>query len=320
MRVCPTTLGTKGLLLLGALEFTFLASGYRNLFFLLIAFCCSLGGLCLVWSLASLRGIKVRLHEPPFAPADTPRPLRLELLLGRKTRMDLTVELLVRGTWTEIARVPIGAGTLDLDAKLPGLPRGVHEVKGLRVLTRFPIGFFRARLDLPVAATLVTFPNPAAADAKENDLDLHVSSLMAHAGPRSPSVAGLREFRTGDAISDMHWKASARRGTAIVKERELESGTAIEVAIDRRCDSRDLESALATAAGLLLARRHDERKLCLRSQDCTLAVGPRRVGESQALLWLASAATLPHSAPPVPGVSAACLRLPLRARQEVANG
>ncbi|HZN41986.1 MAG TPA: DUF58 domain-containing protein [Planctomycetota bacterium] len=311
MRVRPTTLGTKGLLLLGALEFTFLASGYRNLFFLLIAFCCSLGGLCLVWSVANLRRLAARLHEPPFAPADTPRPLRLELHC-RKARVDLAVELRVRGEWTEIAYAPTATGTIELDAKFPGLPRGVHEVQGMRVLTRFPFGFFRARLDLPVSATLVTFPNPDAADRDELGLDHHSSSHMAHAGQRSPSVAGLREFRTGDALADVHWKASARRGTPIVKEREIESGTGIEVAIDRRCAPEALESALAIATSVLLDRRHDERRLHLRSQDCALEVGPRRNGEAQALRWLAAATLLPPSAPPVPSTSAACLWLPAR--------
>ena len=148
MRVRPTTLGIKGFLLLGALEFTFLASGYRNLFFLLIAFCCSLGGLCVVWSLANLWRLTARLHEPPFAAAGAARPLRLELCC-RRSRVDLAVELLLRGTWTEIAYVPIATGTIELDASFPGLPRGVHEVQGLRILTRFPFGFFRARLSCP---------------------------------------------------------------------------------------------------------------------------------------------------------------------------
>jgi uncharacterized protein (DUF58 family) len=311
VRIRPTTLGTKGLLLLGALEFTFLASGYRNLFFLLIAFCCSLGGLCLVWSLANLRRLAARLHEPPFAAANAARPLRLELQC-RKTHVDLAVELLVRGTWTEIAYVPMATGTMELEAKFPALPRGVHEVRGLRILTRFPFGFFRARLDLPVDATLVTYPNPDAADWDELGLDRHQSSHLSHAGQRSPSVAGLREFRTGDALADVHWKASARRGTPIVKEREIESGTGIEVAIDRRCAPDALESALAMTTSVLLDRRHDERKLRLRSQDCVLEVGPRRHGETQALRWLAAATPLPPTAPPVPSTSAACLWLPPR--------
>ena len=312
MRVRPTTLGIKGFLLLGALEFTFLASGYRNLFFLLIAFCCSLGGLCLVWSLANLRRLQARLLEPPFAGADAARPLRLALQC-RKTHVDLAVELLVRGVWTEIAYVPFARGTVELDATFPALPRGVHEVQGFRILTRFPFGFFRARLDLPVAATLVTHPNPDAADRDELGLDRQHASHVAPAGQRSPAVAGLREFRTGDALADVHWKASARRGTPIVKEREIESGTGIEVAIDRRCAPDALESALAIATRVLLDRRHDELKLHLRSQDCVLEVGPRRHGETQALLWLAAATPLPSSAPPVPATSAACLWLPTRA-------
>lgn len=311
MRVRPTTLGTKGLLLLGALEFTFLASGYRNLFFLLIAFCCSLGGLCLLWSLANLWRLGARLHEPPFAAADAARPLRLELRCG-KTRVALAVELLVRGTWTEIAYVPVATGTIEIEASFPGLPRGVHEVQGLRILTRFPFGFFRARLDLPVAATLVTYPNPDAAGREELGLDRHHASHTAPAGQRSTSVAGLREFRTGDALADVHWKASARRNTPIVKEREVESGTGIEVAIDRRCAPSVLESALAIATSVLLERHHDERKLHLRSQDCMLEVGPRRNGETRALHWLAAATPLPPSAPPVANASAACLWLPAR--------
>ncbi len=320
MRVRTTELGVKGILLLAALELAFLATSYSNLFFLLIAFCGVLGGLGLWWSVANLRGLRLQLHEVPFAPAGTERPLQFELGLGRRTHHDLAVEILVGAAWTEVAYVSVATGTLRLEGTMPGLPRGVHKVAGMRVVTRFPFGFYSTCVDAPVAASLVTWPNPAAVSASGKDLGSSTTHQIAVVGRRSPTVAGLRLFRSGDAIADVHWKASARRGTAIVKEREVERGTALDVVIDRRCEAPDLEGALATTAGLLLAVRCHERPLRIRSQDCSLEVGANRSGEHEALRWLAAATTLPRTAPCAPAGSTGSLRLPAQPRDEVPDG
>ncbi|MEO6596443.1 MAG: DUF58 domain-containing protein [Planctomycetota bacterium] len=308
MRIRPTELGLKGMLLLAALEVAFLATSYSNLFFLLIAFCCVLGGLGAWWACRNVRTVHVHIGDVPLAAAGAARPLRLHVLGGRKVRFDLAIEVAVRGQVFELAHTPLLIGDCALQASLPGLPRGVHAVQRLSLVSRFPFGFFRVRRDLRTATEIVTYPAPDAPATAQQQIRAFTGPL-ATSGKCSSTVAGLRAFRGGDAMADVHWRASARRGTPIVKEREHEAGNGIEVVLDRRCTEQQLESALSTTTNLLLAVTRRERALRITSQDFAVHIGSDRNDET-ALRWLAAATTLPHSAANPPAGSRGSLRLP----------
>ncbi|HEX5054212.1 MAG TPA: DUF58 domain-containing protein [Planctomycetota bacterium] len=309
MRIRPTELGLKGLMLLAALEVAFLAASYSNLFFLLIAFCCVLGGLGLLWAIGNVRPVRVQIAAVPLAAADAPRTLQLVLQAGRGTRFDLDLEIVVQGIAVELGHVPLAAGTSTLSVQLRGLPRGVQRVQHLGVTSRFPFGFFRVRRDLLVDAEIVTHPGPARAPGGARQA-MALAARFAATGSSTSSVAGLRPFRSGDSTSDVHWKASARRGAPIVKERELERGGGLEIVLDRRCSTARLEEALSIAASAVLAARESERPLRLLSQDSVLEWSRGRRDDQAMLRWLAAASTLPASAPNPPAGAAGCVHLP----------
>lgn len=331
----PSVLGTKGLLLFGVLELAFLATNYSNLFFLLLAFSAVLGALGAFWAHRNLRKLELRSIEVGFAAVDSTRSIRMSLDAGSTTRFDLAVELLLDGpadrpreSHRQVGYTPCAVGGHGaLEGSLPGQPRGIRALKYLRVTSRFPFGFFEARTELPIELELVTHPIPASLC---ND-----GGAGGHAGAgdrgtassgRGPSLAGLRSFRPGDAVADMHWKATARRGAPVIKERERECDPVVDVVLDRRCDEAALERALAQATTLVLGARHGS-PVRLSSQGLELFVdseqstGTRNGGSSrgasresgnataQALRWLAAADGLAADGPAPPSRSSA-LQLP----------
>ena len=319
MRIRPTELGTKGILLAAALLLAFLATAYSNLFFLLLAFCAVLGALGLLWNVRNLAGLEVALVSAPMAAAGAPRTVSLAVRAGRRPRFDLAIGADVAGTHLPLLQLPVASGTATHAASVPGLPRGIHAIARIAVISRFPFGLFEVTRHLPLAGELVTHPAPlearAAAECRAGDGNL----AAALATSRGTDLAGLRGFRPGDAIGDIHWKATARRGTPIVKEREPGGGESTEVVLDRRCPAAALETALSLATTVLLAAATAGRPAVLRSQATELAVGTANRSPDPLLRWLAGATLLPADAGPPPEAGPRALRLPLARQTEVAR-
>lgn len=300
-RLCilPTELGCKGLLLLGALELAFLATAYSNLFFLLIVFSCVLGGLGAVWGARELRGVRVEIAEPPPGPAGQPRSLRIELHAPGRRPLDVAVELRLGKRTCEVAHVDMFDGRATVQGTLPELPRGIAGTAAVQVVTRQPFGFFSVRRRWPLAMTIVTHPAPTPADIAA----VRSGEAGAHAGTgraSGASFSGLRAFRDGDAPNAVHWAATARRGTPIVKEREPEAGAVRVLRLDRRLPGAAFERALAQATAAVLDVRSSGRPVRLLTQDLDLVVRSDRTSEHAALHWLAAATALPGDAPAPP--------------------
>lgn len=309
LRILPTELGLKGLLLLTALELAFLATAYSNLFFLLILFSCVLGGLGALWGVRELRGVRVEIAEPTPGPAGHPRPLRLELHAPGRRPLDVAVELRLGRRTCEVAHVDMFDGRATIQGTLPELPRGLAVTAAVHVVTRQPFGFFSVRRRWPLALTIVTHPDPTAADlaaVRSGDAGANAGAGRASGA----SFSGLRAFRDGDAPNTVHWAATARRGTPIVKEREPEAGDVRVLCIDRRLPAAAFERALAQATAAVLGVRSSGRPVRLLAQDLDLVVRSDRTSERAALHWLAAATALPGDTPAPPHRADAVL-LPL---------
>lgn len=284
----PTELGWKGVLLGGALAAAYFATAYHNLFFLLLQFGIALGALDALWALANVRGIRCLRVDLPYAAAGEARAARLQLF-GRRRNCALEVSLLTATGPLPIARIAMITGETTIVGMLPPLPRGIAAVRALRLASRHPFGLFTARRDVPCTAEIVT--GPPIADA---------AAAHARAADRSAadSIAGLRPFRAGDAVSRVHWKATARRGTPLIKEQEACPMAAV-VVVDRRVAPAALDSTLAPAAAELLASRAAAQRFCLLSQGAGFDLGP---GDDPGPVqrWLATATALPADAPPPP--------------------
>ncbi len=312
MRIRPTDLGWKGLLLLGALEIAFLATAYSNLFFLLLTFCGVLGCLSLWWGFANLRGVAATQVVVPAAAAEAPREVLVSLASGSRPTQALTVALRIDGKFVPVAHAHAQEQLQTLRGSLPPRRRGLALASAARVQSAWPFALFTVSRDVPIRVEVVTTPAPAG-DATTTAALAEAGDVSAWLGARGNSIRELRPFRTGDSLGDVHWKATARRGTAVVKERERHADHGLVLALDRRCAPATLETLLSAVARLAKVTQERGGNLRVLSQDADHALGPHTATAQHDAFarFLAAAMPLPASAS-APRAVAGALRLGAR--------
>lgn len=139
--------------------------------------------------------------------------------------------------------------------------RGIHRLRGLRISTRFPFGLLRRSIDLDDPADLLVYPAliPITDPALLGGL-AQLGEKQSPGRARSGDFHGLRELRSGDDPRDIHWRTTARRGRAFIREFEEESGRNLVIVLDTSSATGpddQFENAVSYAAslGLVLLRR-----------------------------------------------------------------
>ena len=112
---------------------------------------------------------------------------------------------------------------------------GIHPVGPVQVLASDPAGLFHARRLLPVTDEFAVFPQVydvagLAEFGARSSLIPHESSA-GRAGQSLVSM-GIRDYRPGDDPRRIHWPATARRGSLMVKEFEVDLAPYYTVFVD----------------------------------------------------------------------------------------
>ena len=282
----PTTLGVKGLLLFAALELAFLATDYSNLFFLLLAFSAVLGLFGAWWSWRNLSRLVVKAVHVEVGPADASQAVEVKLAASTSPSFEVAVLFDLDGDRLEAAHAPMARGVVTISGAFPARPRGVACGAAVLLRSRYPFGLFQVTTQREVSWEIVTHPVPTEPPGATSAAEGRGAATLPDVS--GTDVSGLREFRTGDSANDVHWKATARRGVAVVRERERDARRCIDVYVDRTQPKEQLEAALCRATGAVLAA-HPNARVRLRSQGFDLMVGASREGAVAALRWLAAA-------------------------------
>jgi uncharacterized protein (DUF58 family) len=308
----PTSLGVKAGLFYLLLVAAFFAAPYANLFFLLLLFVSVLGLWDLVAARRNLAGVTGHVEEAEPVPAGAGAALSAALEAGRR-RWALGVEVSLEGAGTVRAALGEAGGPVRVAVPLPALARGVHRVRAARVFSSWPLGLWKARRAIPAPSELVVYPAPAALATSRGaggGVGELYDLLGAAHGFLQPSE--LREYRPGDELRLVHWKASARRGTLVIKEWEGGTGSGHEVVLDLRAEGEELEEGLSAVSALALAAKEQKEVLTVHSQGLSATFGAGHRPWKELLRFLAAAAPLPKDGPAPPVVSPAVLRLPRR--------
>jgi uncharacterized protein (DUF58 family) len=282
----PTQLGWKASALFAVLLLAFFVTSYNNLFFLVLAFSAVLGATALVGGHRNLRAVADVAVRVGQAPAGAVRPLTLQVACWRRA---FDVEFVVESAAPiSVAHAPMLLGRESLAGTVAPRSRGVESFAAIRIESTFPFGLFRYVRRIPAAFELVTYPEPRG-DMQSLLRAGDDGDELGAGERRSCMPAGLRAHRPGDELRDVHWRATARRGTPVVREWEPEGGDALDVVVDRRVDPTALERALGEATTVVLAAAAEGRPLTLRSQRVSKVVSGRSRGLDEALRWLATA-------------------------------
>lgn len=190
----------------------------------------------------NLAGIRLRRHAPARARVGTPAALEFELEnVGGSAAVGVEVEEQhPRLAWPAQGRVevPCLAAGRRVRGRLEVTfgTRGRHTLEPATITSRYPMGAFRARLEVGEAQSVLVWPREGRATAA---LLQRLRGSGEHAQLRRPlmrgadDLFGVREQRAGDDPRRIHWPSSARRGEPLVTDWRALEGHEVIVVLGR---------------------------------------------------------------------------------------
>lgn len=306
-RLRPTRAGWIFFLLVFGVGFAALNTG-NNLLYMVLALMLAFLVLSGLLSEAALRGIRVRRRVPGdvFAGRDARVLLEIHNDQARAAAFAVGVEDRVddgAGGDRPAGRcfaLRIGPGAREVRSyPLCAERRGELRFRGYVVFTRFPFGLFSKSMRIEDEDTALVYPaiDRLAAPRSAAEAERAGEQDEWEMAGNSPVAAGLRSFVPGDTPRRIHWRASQRAGSLLV--RDLESESEQEVRVHLRRDGRPgdrFEARVRRAASEVVALLEAGRRVGLeaggqrfepdvgaRHRACLLAylarVQPSRAGE-----------------------------------------
>jgi len=276
----------------------------NNMLYLALSMNLSLIILSGVLSERCVRGVSVRVRHAAEAFASRDSLLAVTCSAGGKRfpALSLSCALSIDGVpcIVRFPEVPAGGAVTRIVSWRPERRGAVAEASGA-VSTLFPFALFEKSADIAGDVSLVVYPRPADADCPETGAEdgAPVEGDTA-AGRPGPAIRGVREHIPADPVRDIHWKASARLGRWMVKEREKESASVAELRLEALAPLPEFERAVSRACALVLRWEREGRPYRLLLGDRLLA-GPFDAGcrakALSALALLSPDGRVPANAP-----------------------
>jgi uncharacterized protein (DUF58 family) len=134
--------------------------------------------------------------------------------------------------------------------------RGVHQLDPFRVTRLLPLGLSQGRALLSDAAKFVVVPRIArVASLHTAESRRHQPGGVSRASRTGDAtdLLGIRPYRPGDPMRDLHARSWARHGAPMVREYQEEYFTRIGVVVDTDLNAGEarVEAALSLAAGVV---------------------------------------------------------------------
>ncbi len=168
--------------------------------------------------------------------------------------------------------------------------RGRTESAEGTLSSLFPFSLFEKSADLAVPTDVLVYPRPLPPEIPGGGIRKPGQAENPWQAGRSGAFPrGTRHHLPADPFRDIHWKASARMGRWMVKEREAETVPAVDLRVPVPCAAEEFEARLSAACGAVLDL--DRRKVPFRLWigDRLCADAREAGGRSAALSALATA-------------------------------
>lgn len=200
----------------------------NNLLFLILASLIASILMSGVLSSVTLAGIELRLQLPENIFAGQPVRARVELKNEKLTLPSFSLR--VEGAAKKDAAV---AALLETPVYFPYLPRqeavaqsvpmlfprrGVYRQEAFRIVTRFPFGFLQKTRRVDLLTEALVYPS---VEATEEFLEVRrgiQGAMESLAKGRGQDLYALRDYLPNDSARLVHWKATARSGSLMVRE------------------------------------------------------------------------------------------------------
>ncbi len=275
----------------------------NNMLYLALSMNLSLIILSGVLSEWCIRGLSVRVRHAAeaFASRDSLLAVTCTSAGKRIPALSISCSLAIDGVPCvgRLPAVPAGGSVTRVVAYRPARRGAVSHASGA-VATLFPFALFEKSADIAGDVSLLVYPCPADGEcadrAGEDGAPVEGASA---AGRPGPSIRGVRDHKPADPVRDIHWKASARLGRWMVKEREKESAPVAELRLELPAPAPEVEKAVSRACAPILRWEREGRPYRLLAGDRVLAGADdpgRRAKALSALALLSPDGTMP--APP----------------------
>jgi uncharacterized protein (DUF58 family) len=214
----------------------------NNLLFLILASLIAIILMSGILSSITLSGIEMRLELPEHIFAAQPVRGMVELENEKLTLPSFSLR--VEAAKTKGAPP---AAMLETPVYFPYLPkhdrvqqvvpmifprRGVYRQEAFRIVTRFPFGFLQKARHVSLKTEALVYPSVGPSEEYLEILTGLQGALESLAKGRGQDLYALRDYVPTDSARHVHWKASARYGSLMVREFAREDDCRILLVLD----------------------------------------------------------------------------------------
>jgi uncharacterized protein (DUF58 family) len=209
----------------------------NNLLYLVLGLLLSLIIASSVLSEMSLRNLKVERRPPPRLYAGRPFLMGIALTNAKKRLPSFSIEVedLLGSEPIDkrcyFLKVPSGR-TQHTSYRYSFARRGRYHYDGFRVATKFPFALFRKSRVVAAPGEVIVFPEITVVPTGLAPVAPGGASGAAGRIGRHGEFYGLRPLRADDDSRDIHWRASAKRGALLVREREEPASRRVLLVLD----------------------------------------------------------------------------------------
>jgi uncharacterized protein (DUF58 family) len=288
----------------------------NNLLFLILACLVSVILMSGILSSISLAGVELRIGLPEHIFAGQTVRAQVELINGKLVlpSFALRVEAVVPKNSSAAALletpvffpyIPREQG-MKQSVPVTFLKRGLHVQDTFRIVTRFPFGFLQKSRRVTLKSEALVYPSV------ETDSELSESfpgiegSIESYHKGRGQDLHALREYVPTDSASHVHWKASARAGSLMVREFARDDDFRVLLVLDphpgelpensNTVSSERFERAVTTCSGIAWHFYERNAFLQFRSAGIETSLAPAEENIFATLRHLAVAQPQPTEA------------------------
>jgi uncharacterized protein (DUF58 family) len=211
----------------------------NNLLYLVLSLLLAFLVLSGVLSESSLRGIRVRRRIPRELEAASNCSVVLEVSNDQRRFAAFAIVVVDFASWPSASAVEsgrtfalrIGPGeTVRRHYRFEPKQRGIVKFEEFQVFTRFPFGLFSKSLRISAPQSALVYPELEHVDARAILGSPQGSGeQISSPGGVGTDAVGLRDYRAGDPVRRIHWRASIRKRELLVREVESERDAEFEV-------------------------------------------------------------------------------------------
>jgi uncharacterized protein (DUF58 family) len=214
----------------------------NNLLFLILACLVSVILMSGILSSISIAGIELKVELPEHIFAGQTVRAGVELINQKLTlpSFALRVEAIIPKNASTAALLETPAffpylarqDRVRQSVAVTFLRRGLHVQDSFRIVTRFPFGFLQKARRIALKSEALVYPSV------ESNLELSElfpgieGSIESFSKGRGQDLHTLREYLPTDSASHVHWKASARAGSLMVREFAREDDCRVLLILD----------------------------------------------------------------------------------------